>query len=184
MNELFYLIIEFFKTGLFAVGGGLATVPFLYEIGEKYGWFTIETLSMMIAVSESTPGPMGVNMATYVGYDIAGIVGALAATLSLVAPSIIVISIIAVYLQRFKKAKIVQAIFNGLKPAVVAFIASATISLFMSVFFTEQSFAFEFINWKSIALFCFLYFVSLKYKNLHPIILIIISLMIGIIFRF
>ena len=132
MIELMFLIIfEFFKTGLFAVGGGLATIPFLAEMGEKYGWFTMETLSTMIAISESTPGPMGINMATYVGYSLLGVLGSLLSTLSIVAPSIIVICIIANYFEKFKNAKIVKEIFNGLKPAVIAFIIAACLDLFL-----------------------------------------------------
>ena len=88
MSEFIRLCIEFFKTGLFAVGGGLASIPFLKEMAVKYGWFTIEDLTTMIAVSESTPGPIGVNMATYVGFHMYGLAGGIAATLSLVAPSI------------------------------------------------------------------------------------------------
>ena len=89
--SLFY---EFFKAGLFAVGGGLATIPFMKEIALKTGWFTLSQLTDMIAVSESTPGPMGVNCATYVGYETAGLLGGVIATLGLIAPSIIIIIII------------------------------------------------------------------------------------------
>ena len=86
--RLFY---EFFKTGLFAIGGGLATLPFLSDMADRTGWFTQAQLADMLAVSESTPGPVGVNMATYVGFETGGILGAVVATLGLVAPSVIVI---------------------------------------------------------------------------------------------
>ena len=122
MSSLWILIYEFFMTGLFAIGGGLATIPFLTEMAEKYGWFTTDMLSTMIAVSESTPGAMGINMATYVGYITNGLAGGLIATLSLVAPSIIIICIIAKNYQKFKDSKLVKELFVGLKPAVVAFI--------------------------------------------------------------
>ena len=95
--KLLLLFYEFAKVGLFSVGGGLATVPFLQSMGEKTGWFTNAQLSTMIAVSESTPGPMGVNMATYVGYSISGIPGAVIATLGLITPSIAVIIIIGLF---------------------------------------------------------------------------------------
>ena len=95
MILLVRLFYEFAKVGLFAVGGGLATIPFLQQLGETTGWFTDAELSTMIAVSESTPGPMGVNMATYVGFHKEGIPGAVVATLGLIFPSIIVIIIIA-----------------------------------------------------------------------------------------
>lgn len=85
---------EFFKAGLFAVGGGLATLPFLYDISQRTGWFTAEDIANMIAISESTPGPLGVNMATYAGFEALGIPGGIYTTLSLTAPAIIVISIV------------------------------------------------------------------------------------------
>ena len=89
------LFWEFFKTGLFAVGGGLATLPFLQDMSGRTGWFTHAQLADMLAVSESTPGPIGVNMATYVGFTTGGVGGALVATLGLVTPSVIVILIVA-----------------------------------------------------------------------------------------
>ena len=88
------LFWEFFKTGLFAVGGGMATLPFLYSMSDATGWFTHAQLADMIAVSESTPGPIGVNMATYVGFSTAGVPGAVVATLGLITPSVIIILII------------------------------------------------------------------------------------------
>ena len=96
------LFAEFFCTGLFSVGGGLATIPFLQDIGQRTGWFTSHELANMIAISESTPGPMGVNMATYVGFTSAGIPGSVIAVLGLITPSIIVIMIVATVLRRFR----------------------------------------------------------------------------------
>ena len=95
------LFFEFFKAGLFAIGGGLATIPFLTDIGQRTGWFTSGELANMIAISESTPGPMGVNMATYVGFHTGGIAGGVIATLGLVCPSILVILVIAGFLKKF-----------------------------------------------------------------------------------
>lgn len=184
MDNLILLIIEFFKTGLFAVGGGLATIPFLSEMGVKYAWFTTEMLSTMIAVSESTPGPIGVNMATYVGYNVSGALGALLATLSLVSPSLIVICIVAKYYQQFKESKIVKMVFAGIKPAVVAFIGSACISLFISVLFNKGQSGVAFFNIKSIVLLAALLLTSKKFKDVHPIAFIIASAIIGIIFKF
>ena len=112
------LFYEFFKTGLFAVGGGLATLPFLYDMAARHPeWFTVSQLADMLAVSESTPGPLGVNMATYVGYLTAGIPGAVAATMGLVAPSVIVILIVAAFLKRFWESRLVNNVFYGLRPA-------------------------------------------------------------------
>lgn len=113
------LFYEFFKTGLFAVGGGLATLPFLYDMAARHPeWFTTSQLADMVAVSESTPGPLGVNMATYVGFITGGLPGALVATIGLVAPSIIIILIVAAFLKRFRDSKLVNAVFYGLRPGV------------------------------------------------------------------
>lgn len=184
MNKIVLLIIEFFKTGLFAVGGGLATIPFLAEMGQKYQWFTTEMLSTMIAVSESTPGPIGVNMATYVGYNIASFLGALFATLSLVAPSVIVICIIAKFYQKFKESKLVKMIFAGIKPAVVAFIGAACLDLFIQVLFNTELKGINFFDIKSFILLGVLFIANRKFKDIHPIAFIIASAIIGIIFQF
>ncbi len=113
--QLFY---EFFKTGLFAVGGGLATLPFLYDMADRTGWFTRPQLADMLAVSESTPGPIGVNMATYVGFITCGIPGAIISTLGLVTPSVIVILIIAAFLKAFRHNRYVEAAFLRSAPGV------------------------------------------------------------------
>ena len=123
------LIYEFFKTGLFAVGGGLATLPFLNEICQKYDWFTEQMLADMIAISESTPGPIGINMSTYAGYQAAGVLGSIVATCSLVAPSIIIIVLIARFLSKFNEHPLVKSAFSGLRPAVTGLIAAAAVSV-------------------------------------------------------
>jgi chromate transporter len=122
---LLRLVYEFAKTGLFSVGGGLATLPFLYEMSDKTGWFSHADIADMIAVSESTPGPMGVNMATYVGFTVGGVPGAVVATLGLICPSIIVIVIVASVLDRFRGNKYVEYVFYGLRPASTGLIAAA-----------------------------------------------------------
>lgn len=110
------LFFEFFKVGLFSVGGGLATIPFLSDMGARTGWFTAGNLANMIAISESTPGPMGVNMATYVGFHTSGVLGGIVATLGLICPAIIVIAIIAGFLKKFRESRAVDAVFYGLRP--------------------------------------------------------------------
>ena len=189
MSDFLRMCFEFFKTGLFAVGGGLATVPFLKEMSAKYSWFTIEKLTTMLAVSESTPGPIGINMATYVGYEMFGIPGALAATLSLVAPSVIVICIIARMLEKFKDAKVVQGIFTGLRPAVVGFILSAVISIYLLALFRVSDYqasgnTLDLFNWKGIVLFAALVAFTKWKKDLHPIFMILIAAVCGVVFRF
>ena len=121
---MIYILLcwEFFKIGLFAVGGGLVTVPFLFDLSETYGWFSAAELTDMIAVSQSTPGPIGINMATYVGFRTAGIGGALAATLSEILPSIIVVYFISRLLTKWAENRYVINVLNGIRPAVMALI--------------------------------------------------------------
>ena len=119
---LLKLYFEFFKTGLFAIGGGLATLPFLQDIGEATGWYTYSDLLNMLAVSESTPGPIGINMATYVGYTVAGVPGALIATLGVVLPSFVVILIVAALIRNLLQYRGVKAFLMGLRPVVVGLV--------------------------------------------------------------
>ena len=176
------MFLEFFKTGLFAVGGGLATIPFLREIGVRYGWYTMSDLSTMIAVSESTPGPMGVNMASYVGFSQYGVLGSIIVTLGLVLPSLIIICIIANFLEKFKEAKLVQQIFAGLKPAVVGLIGSAVISMSSTVFIPDgfNTTVFTDISFYT-TLIIFLISVVLAFKKLNPILIICLSAILGIV---
>lgn len=186
MTEILRIMFEFFKTGLFAVGGGLATIPFLEEMGRHYGWFTMEDLSVMIAVSESTPGPIGINMATYVGYTLKQVGGALLATLSLVAPSIIVICIIANYFQKFKNSEIVKMVLAGIKPAVIAFIIAACSDMFVTTLFHVEALSegnvLSFFQLKEIVLLMILLVVYHRYPKIHPIAYIVVSALIGMVF--
>lgn len=187
--RLFY---EFFKTGLFAVGGGMATLPFLYDMADSTGWFTYGQLADMIAVSESTPGPIGVNMATYVGFTAAGIPGAVIATLGLVAPSVIVILIIAKVLKAFRQNQYVDAAFYGLRPCSVGLIAAAGVLVLKLALFNVELYQasgklLELFNFKAIILAAVL-FVCTRYvkkiKSLHPIFFIAASALVGIVFAF
>ena len=135
------LFWEFFKIGLFAIGGGPATLPFLMDLTEKYDWFTMADLTNMVAVSESTPGPIGLNMATYAGFHAAGIPGGVTASMSLVLPSVIVIILVAKFLANFSENKTVKAVFFGIRPAVTALIASAVAGLFQVALMTENGIA-------------------------------------------
>lgn len=174
------LILEFFKAGLFAIGGGLATIPFLYEMSYKYGWFSIDTLTTMIAISESTPGPMGVNMATYVGTNLMGIGGGIITTLSLVAPSIIVICIIAKMLTKFRENKLIQSVFCGLRPAVVALIMAACSGIFISTLFVSGfTLSLKGINWVHVVIFAGLLLVYF-WKKPHPILVIVTTGLLGV----
>ena len=184
---LLRLFYEFAKVGLFAVGGGLATVPFLQRMGETTGWFTDGELSTMIAVSESTPGPMGVNMATYVGFKVWGVVGAVVSTLGLVFPSIVVIVIIAGFLKKFRQSRTVDAVFRGLRPASTALIASAGLSVASSVLITLNQLSDQplTIHWPALilAVLIFLGTQIKALKKLHPIVFIAAAAVAGIILQ-
>ncbi len=190
------LFFEFFKTGLFAVGGGMATIPFLSDMSASTGWFSENDLSNMIAVGESTPGPIGVNMATYVGYItgmtdgnvLGAILGAVVATIGLITPSIIVILIISALLKGFRDNKYVNNAFYGLRPASTGLIAAAGIGVVMSTLITViGTTALDLVfNWKGIALAIVIWVLTnliKKTKGLHPIIFIALSAVAGIIFK-
>ncbi len=173
--RLFY---EFAKTGLFAIGGGMATIPFLYAISEKTGWFTASDIGNMIAISESTPGAMGVNMSTYVGFSVKGVWGAVIATLGLVLPSIIVILIISRMLEKFKDSKLVQKIFYGLRPASTGLIIAAGVGVATETFFGSSTVAGIECGILAVAL----YFAIRKWKK-HPVVYIAAAAVVGIIFQ-
>ena len=189
---LLQLFFEFFKTGLFAVGGGMATLPFLYDISARTGWYTTEMLADMIAVSESTPGPIGVNMATYVGFVTAGIPGAIIATLGLITPSIIIILLIARALKAFRENPTVEAAFYGLRPCSVGLIAAAgflviKLALFNTELYQASGKLIDLFDFKAIALAAVLLVCTRyvkKLKGLHPIFFILASAVIGIVFAF
>lgn len=174
------LCYEFFCTGLFAVGGGLATLPFLTEMSRQHpDWFSAEMLGNMVAVSESTPGPIGVNMSTYVGYTVAGIPGALCATLSLVFPSVVVIMLVARMLQRFKKNKLVQNTFSALHPAVTGLIAAAGYSVLQMAVFRADGFGILWVNAVMYVLLLALMYVP-RMKKIHPAAFIAIGAVAGV----
>jgi chromate transporter len=192
---MIYLILffEYFKVGLFAVGGGLATLPFLYELIAKYGWFDAKELANMIAVSESTPGPMGVNMSTYAGFLATGgfpqgILGGIVATMGLVTPSIIVILIVSYFLIRFKNSPIVQKVFYGLRPASMGLIAAAGFSVIKTSLFNIEGFEttkkiLDLFNIKAIIFAIVLYVAIEKFKK-HPALYILIAAIAGVIIKF
>lgn len=189
---LLRLFWEFFKTGLFAVGGGMATLPFLYSISEKTGWFTQAQLADMIAVSESTPGPIGVNMASFVGFTTAGIAGSVIATLGLVCPSVIIILLVARVLDKFRKNRLVDAAFYGLRPCSLALIAAAgllvvKITLFHVDAWLESGRLLSLFNWKALALAAVLLLLTRvvkRTKKWHPVVFILGSAVIGLVFSF
>ena len=193
MKLLLTLFFEFFKTGLFAVGGGMATLPFLYDMSARHpDWFSTAQLADMIAVSESSPGPIGVNMATYVGFHTAGVLGGLVATLGLAAPSVIVILIVARVLRQFRSNEYVDAAFYGLRPCSVGLIAAAgllvvKIALFRVDAFKASGALADLFDFKALILAEVLLVLTRavkKTKGLHPIVFILASAAVGVLFSF
>ena len=191
---LLRLFYEFFKVGLFAIGGGMATFPFLTDLAAKTGWYTQAQLVDMVAIAESTPGPIGVNTATYVGFTVAGIPGALTATIGLITPSVIIILIIARVLARFRDSKLVQNVFYGLRPASTGLIAAAGFSVVLLALTGAQVDSVRgllhwqgSIHWPGILLAAVLLVLTRKVKqtkNLHPVVFIALSAVMGSVFRF
>ncbi len=186
------LFIEFFKTGLFAIGGGLATIPFLREMCHTHPtWFDEALLGNMIAVGESTPGPIGVNMATYVGYTVGyseyglwgGFLGGFLATFALVLPSVIIIIIVSKLLTAFKENKLVARSFYSIRPAVVGMIAYAAVTMIQSSIFTKEGNLLQQIDIRAAILFAVLLVFTNKIK-IHPIFYILIAGAVGAILKF
>ena len=189
---LIRLFYEFLKIGLFSVGGGMATLPFLYDMSDKTGWFTYAQIADMLAVSESTPGPIGINMATYVGYTTAGIPGALAATIGTIIPGIALVLIITAILDKFRNNVYVEGAFYGLRPASVGLITAAgilvvEISLMNTALYQQTGSIADLFQWKAIVLAALLLVLTRwvkKTKGFHPVYFIVFSAVVGIVFHF
>lgn len=184
----FQLFYEFLKTGLFTIGGALAAIPFLQEMSVKTGWFTQAELTDMIAIAESTPGPIGINMATYVGFTTAGVPGGIVASIGLIVPSLIIVMIIASLLRKFRENTYVNSAFYGLRPASTGLIAAAglgvlRLSLMNTDLWAQSGLLTDLLNIKAIILAVVLFFLIFKIKA-HPIVFIAGSAVIGIVFRF
>lgn len=178
------LAFEFFKIGLFSVGGGMATVPFLMDLTTKYDWYTASELANMVAIAESTPGPVGINMATYAGYQAAGILGSLVATFALTAPALVIMIIIAKFLENFSENKTVKAAFYGIRPAVAALIGYAVWGLLKIAIITVENGVTEIKYLNVIICIGTLLLLQInKLKKLHPLVWIAAGAIIGIIFK-
>lgn len=183
------LFWEFFKTGLFSIGGGLATLPFLYDMGERTGWFTAQQVADMLAVSESTPGPIGINMAVYTGYTTAGVAGSVCALVGLVLPSIIIIMIVAEFLRAFRENRYVAGAFYGIRPASTGLIAAAGLTVAAGALLKLSAWQgisrfWTVIDWKALILCAAVIAASRKFTKLHPALFILICAVIGAVFRF
>ena len=188
MMALWLLIFEFFKIGLFSVGGGLATLPFLYQLADKYPWFSADQIPNMIAISESTPGPLGVNMATYTGFQHSGVLGSIAATVGLIFPSVVIIICISKILDKFRSNPYVNDAFYGLRPAVMGLIGAAGFGVLIGALF--HSATWEELHPENLGSMlgvaeCILLVVLLVATNRwkkHPIFYIVLSAVAGIAF--
>ena len=182
------LFWEFLKIGLFAVGGGMATLPFLQDLAEKTGWYSQSLITDMIAISESTPGPIGINMATYVGCNVAGFLGGVVATMGEILPAIVIVVTVSRYLEKFRGSKLVDAAFYGLRPAVTGLIAAAGISvvqvaMFHCDLYRQTGVLMDAFGLKKIAFFVVAFAASKKFK-LHPVVYIACAAVVGILLSF
>jgi len=179
--KLLYLFANFFKIGLFSVGGGYAILPFLYEMADNSGgWLTREMIGNMLAVAQSLPGPIGANLSAYTGIYYAGIPGGYAAALGLTAPSIIIIMIVARTLHAFRESALVKNLFSGLRPAAAGLLSAAAFgAIALSLWNRAAPVWYEFIRWKETLIFLALFFLIYRFKK-HPIIYIIAAGAIGV----
>lgn len=180
------LFLVFFQIGAFTFGGGYAMLPLIYERALERNWATSAELIDFIAVSESTPGPFAVNIATYIGIKMGGVFGAICSTLGVVLPSLIIIILIAKFFDKFGEHKLVKGYMSGLKPAVIGLISSAILSIGKTVFFSSgfsvanvATYSFLF----SLVIFSIALYLTFK-KKVHPILLIVISASLGIAFGY
>lgn len=179
---------EFVQIGLFAVGGGMATLPFLQRLGERTGWFDQQLITDMIAISESTPGPIGINMATFVGYNTAGVLGGIVATLAEILPSIIIVVLVSKSLARFSSSRYVAFAFYGLRPAVTGLIAAAVVSVFRTAvlnigLYQQTGLLPDLISLKYLLFFTIMLVSIRKYKK-SPVLYIAIAAVAGIVLKF
>jgi len=190
MGFFFQVMFRFFIAGLFSVGGGMAVISFFNEMATKFGWLTEEALSTIIAIGQSMPGPIGVNMATYTGYVIFdSFWGGIAAALVLVFPSFVIATLVARVLGKFKENRYVQMAFFGIRPAVAALITSACMGLFLGALFRVPRFEetgrfLDLFNFLHLGIFAAMlvvhYTVKIKKKPLSPIVFIVASACLGI----
>lgn len=173
MMTLLHLIIEFFKIGIFSVGGGYATIPFLYQLIHDYNWYTTDQLTNMIAISMLTPGPVGANMATFAGFQTLGILGGIIATLALIFPSYIFVLLISKLLKTFRENFYVKSILYALKPAGCGLLAAVGFGFLKD----------NVTNLPAVILFISLFGLSFIFKK-NPLYYILISAVVGIILQF
>lgn len=176
MKIYLLMCMEFFKVGLFSLGGGYATLPFLFHIAEKYGWYSSKELTQMFAVSSITPGPVGINIATFAGFKTAGLFGSLAATFSVILPSLILVVIVSKLFKKFKCNFYTQASLYALKPATCAMIAAIGVKLLKDSVIPEKFDVFAFL------LFVVMFLISLRYKK-DPLFYLVFAALAGFLIK-
>ncbi len=181
------LFLEFLKIGLFSFGGGYATLPFLYHMSETYGWFSLSELSRMLAISSITPGPVGLNVATFAGFKTAGIIGSITATFAIMLPSFAIVIFISKMLKKFSDNFYIKSALYALRPAAAAMIAAVGVRLFKdSTILKQDALSYSIINFidiKALILFLFLFILSLKLKR-DPLIYLLIGGTCGVLLHF
>ena len=187
MNSILVLAFEYFKIGAVAIGGGYTVIPFLYYLVEKYNWFNVSEITQMIAISNLTPGPIGINMATFVGIKVGGTFGAAFTTVAFMVPSFIIITILSKFLKKNKENPLINNILYGLRPAAVALIGVAGLKIMNETCFHlekfKQTFNFwDLISFKSFVLLAVFTALGLKMRK-NPIILIVISIFVGLVVK-
>lgn len=171
MNIILQLFLAFFKIGAFSFGGGYAMLPLIErEIVKRHNWISYREFTDIIGISQMTPGPIAINSATFVGYKVGGILGSAVASIGVVTMSFILVSIATHYIMKFKESKVIKSAFMGMKPALIALILSAFISL------AKESY----MDIKSIII-GILTLIMLLSKKVHPIMVIVIAAMLGIV---
>ena len=187
--RLLFLFGNFFKIGLFSVGGGYAILPFLFDLADRSinmdppGWLTRELIGNMLAVAQSLPGAIGANLAAYTGFQYAGVGGGFVSALGLAAPAIIIITIVARTLQAFRESAVVKNVLSGLRPAAAGLLSAAAFgAISLSIWNAAAPVWYEFLRWKEATIFLIFFFLIYKFKK-HPIIYIIAAGAAGLVLR-
>lgn len=178
----------FFYVGLFAVGGGLVAATFMQQVlVEKYAVITAEKFYTMLAISESTPGPIGINLATYCGVELYGPVGGIITTLGEIAPSLIIIMLISRFFTNFQKKPLVQAAFNGLRPATSGMVLVAMLNVFIIALLNVATYQstgnfMDIFRWKQVIFYVIATAVLFLFKKVHPVFIVLAGAVFGVIF--
>jgi chromate transporter len=179
--KLLFLYAHFFYIGLFAIGGGYATLPFLYQLADKSEWLSREMIWDMLAVSQSVPGPVGVNLAAFTGFQYAGVPGSLVSALALISPSVVIITIIAGVLKAFKESAVVKSVFSGIRPAGAGLLSTAGLGAIMAALYTRGApHWYRGIRPRETVMFVVLFFLIVRFKK-HPVVYIAIAGVTGVV---